>query len=165
VRVAAALSDGANSFVVTFGAADQDADGVPDSVETTLGSDPFDSDSDNDGIPDGFEYAHGFNLLVDDAGLDADGDGQTNLAEYWTGTNPLQADSVLRITKVQRLPAGEVVVTWDSVAGKKYIVQAAESFPGGFTDLPGTNTAAGATSVYTNSAAVPQRFYRVRWLP
>ncbi len=48
---------------------DSDADGIPDDVEATLGTDPHDADSDDDGVPDGQEP---------DAGLDSDGDGLLN---------------------------------------------------------------------------------------
>lgn len=51
------------------GALDSDGDGLPDSVEIALGTDPFDADSDDDGVPDGAEIAFG---------TDSDGDGLIN---------------------------------------------------------------------------------------
>ncbi len=48
---------------------DSDADGIPDDVETAIGTDPHDADSDDDGVPDGQEK---------DASLDTDGDGLIN---------------------------------------------------------------------------------------
>ncbi len=50
-------------------------------------------DSDNDGMDDGYEYAYGFNRLTNDASLDLDQDGLTNLAEYLLGTQPNIADT------------------------------------------------------------------------
>ena len=64
------------TFQVTI---DSDGDGVPDSVEVTMGLNPLDADSDLDGIPDGDE--------------DADGDGLSNRAEVVMGSNPLVADT------------------------------------------------------------------------
>jgi len=51
-------------------------------------------DDDNDGMPDSWEIAHGLNPLVNDAHLDKDGDGFTNLREYLAGTNPNDPKSV-----------------------------------------------------------------------
>ncbi|MEI7850862.1 MAG: right-handed parallel beta-helix repeat-containing protein, partial [Kiritimatiellales bacterium] len=51
------------------------------------------ADSDGDGLPDTWENAHGLNPLVNDAALDPDLDGLTNLQEYTLGTNPQVADT------------------------------------------------------------------------
>ncbi len=48
---------------------DTDGDGLPDSTETQMGTDPNDADSDDDGVPDGLEPS---------AGTDSDGDGLIN---------------------------------------------------------------------------------------
>jgi len=56
-----------------------------------------DPDDDGDGMPDAWEIQYGFNPLDPaDAGLDADGDGYTNLAEYQASTDPLLAEYLLR---------------------------------------------------------------------
>jgi len=52
-----------------------------------------DSDDDNDTLPDTWEIANGLDPLVDDAQLDNDNDGLTNLREYQLGTNPSNADT------------------------------------------------------------------------
>lgn len=77
-----------------FSDPDDDNDGLLDSVEGALGTDPMNADSDGDGMPDGWEFQ--YQLLPrdpTDAASDPDGDGMTNLQEYRNGTNPRSADS------------------------------------------------------------------------
>lgn len=75
---------------------DTDGDGLNDGEEVNLyGTDPLDGDSDGDGMPDGWEvlYALDPNSSAD-AGLDADGDGVSNLDEYLGGSDPRNPGSV-----------------------------------------------------------------------
>lgn len=51
------------------------------------------SDSDNDGMPDSWEDAHGLNKNINDAGVDIEPDGLTNLKEYQNNTDPQISDS------------------------------------------------------------------------
>lgn len=53
-------------------------------------------DTDKDGMPDWYERLYGLNPNMNDANLDADGDGRTNLQEYNAGTNPMLADDWTR---------------------------------------------------------------------
>jgi hypothetical protein len=69
---------------------DTDADGLSDSDEILLGSDPYDADTDNDGLLDGFEAATAMSLV--DA--DSDDDGLSDGTEYGL-TNPLSNDTDL----------------------------------------------------------------------
>jgi hypothetical protein len=54
-------------------------------------------DTDGDGLPDGWETAYGLDLKdavgSQGAGGDLDGDGLSNLYEYWSGLNPRLRDS------------------------------------------------------------------------
>lgn len=74
---------------------DTDADGLNDGQEVlTHHSDPRRADTDGDTIGDGREVQYGLNPLdAADALLDADGDGFSNRAESWAGSDPTQGGS------------------------------------------------------------------------
>jgi DNA-binding beta-propeller fold protein YncE len=63
---------------------DHDSDGIPDSI---------DPDDDNDGMSDVFEIGNGLDPYNNDAGIDSDNDGYTNIEEYIAGTNPKDPNS------------------------------------------------------------------------
>jgi uncharacterized protein (TIGR03382 family) len=70
---------------------DSDGDGLTDSEEATLGTDPYDDDSDGDGLTDGEEVlSEGTDPLDEDSDDDGLVDGQE---VYSTGTDPLDEDS------------------------------------------------------------------------
>jgi pectate lyase len=75
-RIVADVRDGTGQLI------DDEADvgGFPTLAE---GTPP--PDSDGDGMPDGFETAHGTNPLLADASLDADGNGYTNIEDWFNG--------------------------------------------------------------------------------
>ena len=87
---------------------DDDGDGLTNSQEIEVYSDPTSPDTDGDGIPDPYEMAHPclkfyLNESVpqgDDKALptedDADHDGVSNLDEYKKGTDPCSADETAR---------------------------------------------------------------------
>jgi alpha-tubulin suppressor-like RCC1 family protein len=75
-------------FVIVYGMDDPDGDGLPTWRERELATNPFVSDTDGDGMPDGWEANHGLNPNGNDASVDADGDGLTNLQEYQGATDP-----------------------------------------------------------------------------
>lgn len=81
---------------------DSDGDGLSDSLEETLGSDPFSVDTDDDGLTDYDELGWlNYNPLkpdTDDDGVldkneDPDGDGLTNIQESNLGTNMIMKDT------------------------------------------------------------------------
>lgn len=79
---------------VTDEGPDTDGDGLSDSVEDALGTDPNNPDTDGDGLNDLFEVTHGFDpLVMNDPSEDPDDDGLTNLAEQAAGTDPRLADT------------------------------------------------------------------------
>jgi len=70
---------------------DGDADGLANSAEAWLGSDPADPDSDDDGLLDGEEVGLG-TLWLDP---DSDDDGYSDRDEHYEGTDPLDPESVI----------------------------------------------------------------------
>ncbi len=74
---------------------DTDGDGLKDGEEVHIHhSSPTKSDTDEDGIPDVWEVASGLNPQVNDAELDNDWDGWTNLEEYQNQTDLNNAQSL-----------------------------------------------------------------------
>ena len=51
-------------------------------------------DLDWDAMGDAWETANGLDTSIDDSHEDPDGDGMSNLEEYWNDTNPMEADAV-----------------------------------------------------------------------
>jgi hypothetical protein len=126
-------------------------------------------DTDEDGMPDDWETANNLDPDDDaDAALDADGDGQSNIAEFLAGTNPQSSASRLAIAAMTR-GAGGVTLTWSSVPGKSYRIQACgdlaswqtyESSPGVTLVIP-ASAGSQTTQEITTPALDPKRFFRV----
>jgi hypothetical protein len=121
-------------------------------------------DTDNDGIPDDWEEAHGMNKLVNDAALDPDLDGFTNLQEYIAGTDPRFASSRLRLESVAAV-AGGIEIRFQAVAGRTYSVLYCDALGAGgwqkLADVP----AQAASQFISVSDSAPltqgQRYYRL----
>lgn len=74
---------------------DTDGDGLSDGDEINVyHTNPRVADTDGDGMPDGYEVLHGLDPLHNDASGDLDGDGLTNVQEYYLGTNPSKFSTV-----------------------------------------------------------------------
>jgi type VI secretion system Hcp family effector len=128
------------------------------------GTDP-DPDSDNDGLPDAWETANGLTVGVNDADLDLDGDGFTNYEEYQLGTDPRSGASFFKATLIPNaISPGNHQLTWNSVAGKAYIIEWSPDLVTKFTTLRNV-TATGAATTETVSHAGTLGFYRVRPAP
>ena len=85
-----AFAGEANSVRVLLPNVDSDGDGLTNSQELTLGTDPLNPDTDGDGMPDGWEVFYGLNPLdpTDAPEPSKAADGLTNLQEYKGGTDP-----------------------------------------------------------------------------
>jgi hypothetical protein len=75
---------------------DADGDGLSACKEQCVGSSDSDPDSDNDGMSDGFEYRYQLDLRANDAELDLDLDGLTNLDEYLEDASPRNTSDPVR---------------------------------------------------------------------
>ncbi|MFC5704108.1 VWA domain-containing protein [Cohnella faecalis] len=85
-----ALLPDSNGDGTADGLEDADQDGLSNTDELALGTNPLQQDTDKDGLLDGFEV-HTFG--TDPKNPDTDGDGVTDGQEFVLGTNPLAADS------------------------------------------------------------------------
>jgi WD40 repeat protein len=74
---------------------DQDEDGLINSLEFFLKTNPENIDSDGDWMPDPWEYVYRLDPTSNDAALDKDGDNINNLYEFRCGLNPLVDDAEL----------------------------------------------------------------------
>jgi hypothetical protein len=99
------------------------------------------ADNDEDGMPSGWENQHGFDPFDPaDAGLDADGDGQTNLGEYIAGTDPRNANDRFCAAQIRlAVPGPGIEVDVPAHAGRVYTLER-------LADLPGQNWSVAATS-------------------
>jgi hypothetical protein len=120
--------------------ADFDRDGIPDVVENELGLSPNNPA---------------------DAALDADGDGQSNRAEYVAGTDPTNAASHLRIDAA--ITPGTATVRVAVVSNRTYTVQFNDNLNSGAWSRLANIVARTNNRVesFTDPAWTSNRFYRV----
>ena len=115
----------------------------------------------NVGIEGAFGGISAGTLLLDPA-ADNDSDGMSNGDEAIAGTNPLDANSSLRILSL----TGGNLLTWSSISGKTYRVLGTTEVATNFTPISGVITAATATANFLDLGATnSHRFYRVNVLP
>jgi len=100
-----ALGNRSETKTEIYAISDQDQDGVSDNLDD-FPTDPnewtdtdkdgignnADTDDDNDSMPDTWEETYGLDPLVDDALMDLDNDGITNVDEYAAGKNPARGN-------------------------------------------------------------------------
>jgi GH25 family lysozyme M1 (1,4-beta-N-acetylmuramidase) len=129
------------------------------------------SDSDADGLADAWEVQY-FGSIGATPQLDFDGDGASNLAEYFAGTNPTNAASAFRFTGAL-WSNDSIRLDWTTVGGRSYAVQFAANLTGSptnFADLSSVIAVSGSTEGVTNylhvgGATNSAGYYRVRLVP
>jgi LmbE family N-acetylglucosaminyl deacetylase/regulation of enolase protein 1 (concanavalin A-like superfamily) len=90
--------------------ADTDSDGLSDGQEVNQYlTDPLVADTDGDGMPDGYEVANGLLPTIADGSGDSDGDGISNVNEYLAGTNP-QAFEVCDVDNTLGASVGDLLL-------------------------------------------------------
>lgn len=90
---------------------------------------------------------------------DPDGDGLSNFEEFLAGTDPLNANSVLRITGIRPVGNG-IEIRWASVAGRVYAVEHTQVLDGAWLPVKTGIVADGAESRFTLPGA-DGGFFRV----
>ena len=132
-------------LVDTSVALDSDFDTLPDSWETANTLDPFNPNGGNG--PD----------------RDVDSDGMTNWEEWFTGTLPRQAASVLRVAIAGTVTEENGELTWPSLAGRTYVLQRAPALPAAPGDWQTVYTAVatGSTMSWIETSPVDHAVYRV----
>ena len=123
-----------------------------------------DPDMDHDGMLDAWEIANGFDPNnPDDAALDADGDGLTNLQEYLAGTDPRDANSKFEIDSITSDGGGRHI-RFNAVAGKTYTLLFRDSLVTGAWAKLKDAPVPGVTQLLTvtdSSPATAGRYYRI----
>ncbi len=123
------------------------------------------ADSDADGMPDAWELAHGLTAVTDDAAVDADADGATNLGEWLAGTDPTDPTSLLRLAVAMMAEPGDILLKWPCAMGRTYRIEFTPNLasPCVWQTLPDPPTGAeGWLEVHDRIPGVTPRFYRVR---
>ncbi len=122
------------------------------------------ADSDGDSIPDDWEDSHGLNKLVNDASLDPDRDGFTNLQEYIAGTDPQSQASCLRFEGARQGPAG-IDISFYAAVGRTYSVLYLDQFGSGnwqkLADVPARATPQVITVTDSTALTSSGRYYRL----
>ena len=117
-------------------------------------------DGDGNGLPDAWERMY-FGRVRIDANSDPDGDGMSNQAEYYAGTNPTNSSSALRLTKIQKESGGGINVQWSSAINKRYTVLWSADPATGYDILASGIPATPPINTFYDSEMFQTGFYRI----
>ena len=134
-------------------------------------------DTDGDGLPDWWESRY-YGNITNALPQAAASNGFKNLQCYWLGLDPNDSGSTFKAQATRQPGTDYPVVRWNSIGGKIYVVEYANSLSSGTSFIPAqtiteTNVAAGVETIttfvddYTLTAGPPGpsgRYYRIRWV-
>ena len=125
------------------------------------------ADADADGLHDAWETYYGFQTnTAADASTDADADGMSNLDEFRSGTQPRDAASLLRLEPTHHDSPAGFSVRWQSVTGKTYRIQVANTPLSVFSVLASNLPATPSLNSFTNLPLTADRqIYRIEVEP
>ena len=134
-------------------------------VNPDAGAFEYTADSDNDGMPNWWEQKHFQNSTAGIADADEDSDGETNLSEYLTATDPKDGSSKLSVV-IRNPLSGEVSLTWPGQFGRVYRIEKSADLS---FDTPLENVTVPSMPPF-NHYTLPlngedSAFYRVRVFP
>lgn len=133
-----------------------------DSLRFTANS----GDTDNDGLTDAWELTHSLNPnSAADATLDSDGDGQTNIQEFRSGTDPRSRSSRLAAQVTPAAPAGQFSLSFDAIPGRSYTARYKNSLTDPtwqpLSQIPPSTSGTIRTVTDTPPPGTPRRFYQI----
>jgi len=107
------------------------------------------------------QYGLPTNGLAD--AVDSDNDGMVNWQEWITGTNPTNAQSVLKLPAPDLSNSNGVVISWPSVSNRIYSIQRNADLTAPFSTLQDSIMGQGGSMSYTDTTATASAplFYRV----
>ena len=131
---------------------------------TTNALDP--ADDDNDGLNNSWEKSLGSNPAL----VDSDGDGISDLNEFLAGTGLNDDSSFLALSAMIPQPGGSLIVQWEAVSGKTYQLQGSHLSLVDpaivFSNINGVVTSSGpvASTEVTNGLSADINQFRIRLL-
>lgn len=126
-----------------------------------------DDDTDADDLADAVELWHFGSTTQTTGSADSDGDGLTNADEIRAGTDPTNAASVL-IHLAPEADVDDLILCWQSVAGRSYVLHSTASITSGFTNTIASGLSATTTPTVTTvdvSTLTGLTFYQIATEP
>ena len=93
--------------------------------------------------------------------LDSDGDGISNAAEDIAGTDPNDDASYFGVSRAID-GSGRVILMWESITGRQYVLQTTTNLITGWSDVTVVNGTGGTISLPAPMPTDTARYYRVQ---
>jgi hypothetical protein len=115
-------------------------------------------DENLDGLPDDWQSRY-WNVPFPAPNVDSDGDGASNASEFLAGTDPTNADSVLKTWLTRSLQGRRL--NWSTQPGFIYQIQTSEDFGSSWANLGPARFAPGASDSILLGGQGQRGFYRI----